>query len=254
MNLGVVHLMAILVVRHVSVHIRMIVAVMTRSAVVVIRREMRIVIRRRPAGVVIIITTIAVEQRRTANEYRLNDVVVAVDIRVADHLYIRVSVHAVHAFHNEGCHVLIDVLCQHSLNHVQVVVAVAGFHHAEVIHIAVTIQVEVRNHVLIRVQDCLEFLYRVALCISSCNSLKVQIQADIGSNGAHLYGCRRAHATCGNAHGRSGIRRYVNRRCLRIANRSSRVGYCYDTGEAARAAYRSCKERKKLKSLHIRVF
>ena len=83
----IVAMVAVVMVRHVGAHIRLIVVQVHRFGFRVIRREITIVIRRSPDGVVS--TTEHIPQRRTLNEYRTNDVVITVQIAVADHLHIQ---------------------------------------------------------------------------------------------------------------------------------------------------------------------
>lgn len=227
----------------------MIVAVMTRSAVVIVRREVAKVIRRLPAGIAVIVAMIAVEQRRTANKYRLNDVVSAIDIRITDHLYVRRSVEARAAFDYESGHILEDVLCQHSLNHIKVVVAVHCLHHAKIIHIAIPVQVEVGNHVLIRVEDRLKLFYGIRLSKSCSYGLKIQIKTDIGSNRTYLNGRCSSLTLRRNANGCGRISRgaHICLRCVARSHVTDRsVGIChrYDTSETRSAAHGSCSNRQ----------
>ena len=85
--LYVMHLVAVLMVMNISGHIRMVVAIMTRSTVVVMRREMAIIVRRYPHPV--IGATIIIKNQRPAHEYRFDNIIRAINIRMSDDLHIR---------------------------------------------------------------------------------------------------------------------------------------------------------------------
>lgn len=78
---------------------------------------------------------------RCCVEHGLDDVVGAVDVRMADDLYICLGCAAVLA--DEGCHVLEYVGCEACLDHEHVVVAFDRLHDAQVIYVTVIVEVEV---------------------------------------------------------------------------------------------------------------
>jgi len=218
---------------------------MTRLAVVVVRREMTVVVRRTPAAVTI--AAVAVEHRRTANEYRLNDVLRTINIGVTNHLYVRAG--AV-SLHYDGGYVLIDVTSQNGLDHIEVVVAVHSLHYAEIIHVAVAVEVEVRNHILIRVEDFFELFHGVRLSESGCYGLEVKIQTDVGRYRTYLHSRSGGHFLSRYTYGSGRVIRVggvgLRRRSSRVTDRSSRIGYGNDAGEASRAAHRYCYQHDEI--------
>lgn len=70
-----------------------------------------------------------------------DDVVFSIQVRVTYHL----NRHRVVllAFHIDGGHVLVDVLCQNGLQDNQAVLAFTDLDDAEIVHIAVAVQVKV---------------------------------------------------------------------------------------------------------------
>ena len=102
----IMHLMAVLMAVNIRSHIRMIVAIMTRSTVVVMRWEMAVIIGRYPYR--IIMTAVIVKNQRPAYKYRLDDVVRSINIGMTDNLYIRRSAIILHY---DGGYILIDIPC-----------------------------------------------------------------------------------------------------------------------------------------------
>ena len=104
--LHIMHFVAVLMVVYIRGHIRMVVAIMTRSTVVVMRREMAIIIRRYPYR--IIMTAVIVKNQRPAHKYRFDDIVCTINIGVTDNLHIRRSAII---FHYDSGYILIDIPC-----------------------------------------------------------------------------------------------------------------------------------------------
>ena len=102
----IMHLMAVLMAVNIRSHIRMIVAIMTRSTVVVMRWKMAVIIGRYPYR--IIMTAVIVKNQRSAYKYRLDDIVRSINIGMTDNLYIRRSAIILHY---NGGYILIDILC-----------------------------------------------------------------------------------------------------------------------------------------------
>ena len=102
----IMHLMAVLMAVNIRSHIRMIVAIMTRSTVVVMRWEMAVIIGRYPYR--IIMTAVIVKNQRSAYKYRLDDIVRSINIGMTDNLYIRRSAIILHY---NGGYILIDIPC-----------------------------------------------------------------------------------------------------------------------------------------------
>ena len=102
----IMHLMAVLMAVNIRSHIRMIVAIMTRSTVVVMRWKMAVIIGRYPYR--IIMTAVIVKNQRSAYKYRLDDIVRSINIGMTDNLYIRRSAIILHY---NGGYILIDIPC-----------------------------------------------------------------------------------------------------------------------------------------------
>ena len=102
----IMHLMAVLMAVNIRSHIRMIVAIMTRSTVVVMRWKMAVIIGRYPYR--IIMTAVIVKNQRSAYKYRLDDIVRSINIGMTDNLYIRRSAIILHY---DGGYILIDIPC-----------------------------------------------------------------------------------------------------------------------------------------------
>lgn len=82
---------------------------------------------------------------RCCIEHRLYDVVGAVDVRMADDLYVCLGSAAVLA--DEGCHILEYVGCEACLDDEHVVVAFDRLHDAQIVYVTVIVKVEIRQHV-----------------------------------------------------------------------------------------------------------
>ena len=89
-----------------------------------------------------------IEYQRSAHEYGLDDVVTSVDIWVADDLYVVYGSCLRCGFLSDyGCHVLIDVLRQHGLQHHEVYSVFFGFHDTQIVNITIAVEVEVTDTV-----------------------------------------------------------------------------------------------------------
>lgn len=96
------------------------------------------------------------DNRRQAYKNRTDNVVGAIDVRAADHFHI---IFAGAGDLRDKCgDVLEDVRGKASLDHIYVVVSLAAFHHTQVIHESVTVEVQIGKHVGGIVQQILEVL------------------------------------------------------------------------------------------------
>lgn len=96
--------------------------------------------------------------QRSCDEHGLDDVFRSVYVGCAYNLYIACL--GVGHLGDDGCHVLEYVGGEHGLDHEHVVAALQGLHHAEIIDISVSVQVEVAEHVGGVIDEVLELLYR----------------------------------------------------------------------------------------------
>lgn len=178
----IMHRVAVVVMLHIRVHVRLIMSQMVRSMMAVVVRIMIPVVRRTPVSVVR--TTITVEQQRTRIVHRFDDIVHAIDVRSTDDLYVRCA--EPHLNH-QSSHILIDVGCQHGLDKQHMVAALKGLQHAQVVDIAVVVEVEVRYHVRTGVQYHLKLLHARCLTESGGHGLQVEIETYIRGQGVNLY-------------------------------------------------------------------
>ena len=114
--------------------------------------------------------------------------------------------------------------------------AIARFHHPKVIYIAIAIQIQVGNHILIRVQNLLKLLRCARLCKCSSYRLQVKIQTDVRRKRTYLHGSRSSRLS--GHFDRSGGVLGSNAHILgrnRVTNRRRCFGYGNDSSKATRA-------------------
>lgn len=85
-----------------------------------------------------------VPDRRTRHPYRTYDILHAVDIRIAYHLYIQVGSTCLGY---ESCYVLVDISGQTCLDQIDVAIALYGLQHTQIIHVAIAVQIQVVDHI-----------------------------------------------------------------------------------------------------------
>lgn len=127
--------------------------------------------------------------QRPCDEHGLDDVFGTVDVGCAHNLY--VAGLCVGHLCDDGGHILIYVGREDGLDHEHVVVALYGLHHTEIVHITVTVQVEVAEHVRRVVDQVLEFLHCGGLCEGCTYCLEVEVERDVVIGGHHA--CGRGH-------------------------------------------------------------
>lgn len=104
-----------------------------------------------------------------ADKGRLNNVVGAVEIRIADNLRIVVILN------HYRSHVLIGIVGIHVLNDNEVRTAIDLFDHPEVIHIAVAVEIQIADLTRIVVQIPFKLFQGSCLCKSDGHCLKVKV-------------------------------------------------------------------------------
>ena len=132
----VLAVVAVLVVRDVRVHIRLIMTQIHRCRFMIVVRIVVPIVRRTPG--VVMGHSPAREHRRRAHKHRTYVVVRTVHIRCADNLHIR---RGVTHLGGQGRHILEDVMRQHSLDDNDVVVTVHHLHNTQIINISVVVEV-----------------------------------------------------------------------------------------------------------------
>lgn len=167
--------MAVMMVRHVGIDVRLIVIQIDRLRLRVVRREGTVVVRGRPAHVVQ--ATIDIPHRRTLDEDRTNDVVVAVQIAITDDLDIE-SFRTV--LRDKRSYVLEHTRRQARLNQQGMIRTTVSLNHAQVIDPTVVVEIEVVDHIPARVDDLLELLNRTTLGESRSHRIEVEIKTRIG--------------------------------------------------------------------------
>lgn len=109
---------------------------------------------------------------RTIDIHRLYDIVRSIDILVAD--YLNTHVVRIIFLHVYRSHILIDVLGQYSLQNDQALVAFAGLYDPQVIHFAVSVEIQVAERAVRVVKHRLELFQVLSLRKKLSYHLQVQ--------------------------------------------------------------------------------
>jgi hypothetical protein len=131
---------------------------------------------------------------RTVNIYRFDDVFRTVNVFIANYLnaYLVLLVF----LHVDRRYVLIDIFRQNGLQNDQSLVAFACLYYAQIIHLTVSVQVEVAECAVRVVEHRLELFQVLSLCKKLSYNLQVQALGDVrtvGGNGYRLFRpCRHA--------------------------------------------------------------
>ena len=81
---------------------------------------------------------------RSMNIYRLDNVVRTIDIFITYYLY-RNRLGFLIFLYKDRCHILVYILRQHSLNNYQMAIVISSLDHAQIIHLAITVEIQVRE-------------------------------------------------------------------------------------------------------------
>ena len=158
-------------VGNIDVNMRIVGLLRFWSPMLMVRGIMVPTVRRIPYPVVC--TPLGVDNG-TADKGRLNNVIVAIEIRIADNLGIIVILN------HYRRHVLSGIKSIHVLYDDKVCTAVNLLDHAEVIHIAVPIEVQIADLARVVVQVSFELLHSTCLCKSDGDCLKIEIITQVG--------------------------------------------------------------------------
>ena len=244
----IVTVVTVRVVVHIRVHIRLIMIQIDRFRACVVRRQVTVVVRRRPG--VVGRTAVHIPHRRTFDEHRTNDVVIAVQIRVTHYLYHQ---HVGTTLCDERSHILEHTRSQTGLDQKRMVIAPTGLNHAQVVNPPVVVEVEVVDHITARVQDSLKLLYRIALCERSRNGIQVEVETPIGVVTRRGERRHRRRTRAGRCNGR-GVRRngwFGNDNCL-LLYRNYRPNTCRPAaGHRHKTKDRYAKRQKTKMLSHI---
>lgn len=171
----VIEMMAIAVIGHEGIDVRVVVAEKYGSGMPIVGREVIPVPGGTPDGISDA-HQVRVDKGPGVVD-RLDDVVGAVEVGRTDDLD-TCGLDAGELGY-EGGDILIDVVTEDGLDEEDVGPAFEGLEHAEVIHVSVTVEVEVGQHVAGVVEQAFELLYRIGLCEGCAYRLEVQVEGDI---------------------------------------------------------------------------
>ena len=122
----------------------------------------------------------------TIDIYRLNDIVLSIYPCISHDLYAHLRRRRIF-LHQYGCYILIDVLCQHGLDDDQVTAVALDLHYSQIIHHAVSVQIQVGDVTFFRVQLLLKLLQVTYFAKQGGYSSQIQIFADISTCGRDGY-------------------------------------------------------------------
>lgn len=184
------HGVAVVVVRHKRVHVSVVVADVYGHRTFVVDR-VAVPIPGRTPGTVCVCEQMR-KDKGSGVIYRLHIVAGAVDVRIAYNLDIRLR--RAGNFRNQSGNILIDVSSEHCLDYKNVVVALYGLKHTEVVHIAVSVEVQVGQYIRRIVDEFLEFLHSGRLGESSAYGLEIEVERDVLADGLNTGS--RCHCLC----------------------------------------------------------
>lgn len=190
---GIMHLVAVSVSAEIGIHISGVVAVIDHRGTAIVVGEMIPVVGRSPYSISCAVPG-SVDDGRT-NKDGLDYIIGSIDERVADDLYIGRTGLAVH---HKGCYILKDIDSQYGLQYDDVVVAAHRLNDADIIHVAITVEVEVGKHIGAAVEESLKLHDASGLSKGGSDSAKVQalvivlygLRGNDGRGGCLLFGNR----------------------------------------------------------------
>jgi len=101
-----------------------------------------------------------------------DDIVAAIYIFVTH--YLNANFVLLVFLHVDGRYILVDVFSQYCLQNDETLASFASLYHAQVIHLAVTVEVEVAERAVGVVEHVLKFLQVLRLCEQFCYHLQIQ--------------------------------------------------------------------------------
>ena len=124
---------------------------------------------------------------RTIDINRLYDIVRTIYVLIA--YYLNRHLVFLVLLHIYRCNVLVDILCQHGLQNDQTLAAFTGLYHAQIIHLPVSVEIEVTESTVRIIEHRLELLQVLSLCEQFSYHLQVQsfgYVRTVGGNGYRL--------------------------------------------------------------------
>jgi hypothetical protein len=123
---------------------------------------------------------------RSVNIYRLDDIVRSVYVLIAYDLHFHIVLRFVFLYVYRG-HVLIDILREDSLQHYQTFATFTRLNYAQVIHLAVSVEIEVTERTVGIVEHRLELLQVLSLCEQFSYNLQIESFRDVRTVGRHRH-------------------------------------------------------------------
>jgi hypothetical protein len=136
---------------------------------------------------------------RTINVHRFDDIVGTIYILIADYLYRDLLILV---FLNVyGSYVLVDIFGEYSLQNDQSFVALTGLYYAQIIHLSVSVEIEVAECAVGVVEHRLELLEVFSFCKKLSYHLQVQSFRDVRTVGRNRH-CLVCPQRCTHQHQR----------------------------------------------------
>ena len=123
---------------------------------------------------------------RPIDIYRFDDVVRAVHVLVT--YYLNGNLVVFISLYIDGCNILIYILCEDSLKHDESFVALSCFHNAQVIHLSVSVEVEITEGAIRVVEHGLELLQVLSLRKELSYHLQIESFRDVRTVGRNRDG------------------------------------------------------------------
>lgn len=177
----IVAVVAEMVVTHILLYISLVVAQVHGFRVLVVGREMTMAVGGNPGGIAGVVEV--GPDSGSLHPYRTYDILGAIDIRIADDLYVEVGSTCLG---HEGSYVLVDISGQACLDQIDVAIALYGLQHTQIVHVAVAVEIQVVDHIARGVEQLLELAYAGRLCKSGCYGLEVEIERQVGGQRVDL--------------------------------------------------------------------
>lgn len=117
---------------------------------------------------------------------RLNDIVCTIYIFITNYLNGHLLTCLIFLYEDRS-HILIDILCQYSLYHYQVTTAVCCFHYAQIIHVSIPIQIQVRECGIWIIEQLFKLLKVFRLTEQRSYCLQIKVFRNVGRRGGNCY-------------------------------------------------------------------
>ena len=122
-----------------------------------------------------------VVNNRSIDIYRFDNVVRSVYVLIAD--YLNGNIVRLIFLHINGCNILINILCEDGLQNDESLVAFARLYHAQVIHLTVSVEVQITERTVGVVEHRLELFQVLSLCKQLSYNLQIESFRDVRTVG-----------------------------------------------------------------------